>query len=61
VNEGTYDYRLTATAPAIDAGTAPGSAAGVALTPSYQYIHKANRQSRPGDSRIDIGAYEYVP
>jgi hypothetical protein len=61
VNEGAFDYRLTATSPAIDAGTAPGSAAGANLAPSYQYVHKAKRQSRPGDSRVDIGAYEFVP
>jgi hypothetical protein len=61
VNEGTYDYRLTVTSPARDAGTAPGSAAGVTLTPSYQYVHKAQRATRPADARIDIGAYEYAP
>jgi hypothetical protein len=61
VNEGTFDYRLTATSPAINAGTAPGTAGGVSLAPSYQYVHKAKRQSRARDSRIDIGAYEFAP
>jgi hypothetical protein len=61
VNEAGFDYRLTAASPAVNAGTAPGSAAGTALAPVYQYVHKAMRQNRPGDSRIDIGAYEFVP
>jgi hypothetical protein len=61
VNETGFDYHLTSASPAINAGTAPGSAAGMALAPLYQYVHKAKRQSRPGDSRIDIGAYEHVP
>jgi hypothetical protein len=61
MNEAGFDYRLTAASPAVNAGTAPGSAAGTALAPVYQYVHKAMRQGRPGDSRIDIGAYEFVP
>ncbi len=61
VNPGAYDYRLTATSPARDAGMAPGSAGGVNLAPVYQYVHKSQRQSRPSDARIDIGAYEYAP
>ncbi len=59
VNEGAYDYRLTVISPARDGGTAPGSAAGVSLAPAYQYVHKAQRETRPADARIDIGAYEY--
>jgi len=61
VNEGGFDYHLTSTSPARDAGTAPGSARGQDLTPVYQYVHKAQRQARPTDARIDIGAYEYAP
>jgi hypothetical protein len=59
VNEAGFDYRLTATSPARDAGTEPGVAAGLALTPFYQYVHKARREARPVDARIDIGAYEF--
>ena len=61
VNETTYDYRLTASSPAINAGTAPGSAAGVTLAPSYQYVHRAQRGARPIEGQIDIGAYEFKP
>ncbi|HJS21852.1 MAG TPA: hypothetical protein VJ764_04290 [Steroidobacteraceae bacterium] len=61
VNEAGFDYHLTATSPARDAGTAPGSARGQDLTPIYQYVHKAQREARPTESGIDIGAYEYAP
>jgi len=61
VNENGYDYRLTSTSPARDAGTAPPTARGVDLNPVYQYVHPAKRQDRPTDARIDIGAYEFVP
>jgi len=59
VNQSGYDYHLTAGSPARDAGTAPGSAAGQQLTPVYQYVHTAQRTSRPLSGPIDIGAYEY--
>ncbi len=61
VSEAGFDYHLTSTSPARDAGTAPGSARGQDLTPVYQYVHKAQREARPTDARIDIGAYEYTP
>jgi hypothetical protein len=61
VNEAGYDYRLTSASPARDAGTAPGSARGQNLAPAYQYVHKAQRQSRPVAGQIDIGAYEFQP
>ncbi len=61
VNENGFDYRLTTGSPAINAGTAPGSAQGMSLAPAYQYVHRARRENRATDSRIDIGAYEFVP
>jgi hypothetical protein len=58
----TFDYRLASTAAgAIDAGTAPGAADGVDLTPVYEYVHPARRQPRPTRGTIDIGAYELAP
>jgi hypothetical protein len=55
-----YDYHLASGSPAIDAGVNPGSANGVDLTPMWQYVHPANRQSRSiVGSKIDIGAYEF--
>ncbi len=56
-----FDYRLTATSPARDAGTAPGSANGFNLTPLFEYSHRAGRSVRPSSGTIDIGAYEFVP
>jgi hypothetical protein len=61
LSQGGYDYRLTATSPARDVGSDPGSVNGVALTPLYQYRHNAAREPRPGQGTIDIGAYEYAP
>ncbi len=61
VNQAGYDYHLSAGAPAINAGTTPGTAAGYDLTPRYEYIHpmlEAKTRSVVG-SAIDIGAYEY--
>jgi hypothetical protein len=56
-----FDYRLTAASAARDAGTDPGSAAGVSLVPTSQYVHPAGRQDRPSVGQIDIGAYEFSP
>lgn len=60
VNASAYDYRITASSPARDKGTAPGSARDMDLTPIYQYVHPAKREPRPMDAPIDIGAYEFV-
>jgi hypothetical protein len=59
VNQGAYDYRLSSTSPARNVGTAPGSASGFNLAPAYQYVHRAQRQVRPLNGTIDIGAYEF--
>ncbi len=62
---GSFNYRLTPEAfGAIDAGTDLGAAVGVdgfPLAPEWQYIHPMNRQQRPVNGQIDIGAYEYAP
>ncbi len=56
-----YDYHLTASSTgAIDAGSDPGLGLGYSLTPVYEYLHPADRQSRPADATLDIGAYEYA-
>jgi hypothetical protein len=61
VNAAGFDYHLTAGSPARNAGTAPGTdvSGTVSLTPTSQYLHPANRQDRPVDGMIDIGAYEF--
>lgn len=61
VNQPGFDYHLTATSPARDAGTAPGTARGVSLDPVYQYRDTANREGRVTEGSIDIGAYEFTP
>jgi hypothetical protein len=56
-----YDYRLLSGSPAIDAGSDPGSAGDDNFAPVYQYVHPTNRNDRPADALMDIGAYEYSP
>jgi len=59
VNAAVFDYHLLVGSPARNAGTAPGTAASFSLTPTSQYVHPTNRQDRPVDGAIDIGAYEF--
>jgi len=59
VNPTGFDYHLTSASPARNAGTAPGTAASFSLTPTSQYVHPTNRQDRPINGTIDIGAYEF--
>lgn len=54
-----FDYRLTAASPAIDAGVAPGTGAGVDLTPRFHYVYRTSREPRPLVGAIDVGAYEH--
>lgn len=58
VNQAAYDYRLTASSPAIDQGVNPGSGGGVSLTPTHQYVHPLAVQPRPQAGALDVGAYE---
>ncbi len=62
VNQAAFDYHLTAASTgAINLGTAPGTGFnGVSLVPIYQYVHPCDKESRPSDGVLDIGAYEYV-
>jgi hypothetical protein len=59
VNSAAFDYHLTSTSPARNAGTAPGSAGSVSLVPTSQYVQPISREDRPVDGAIDIGAYEF--
>ncbi len=61
VNRAAYDYHLTASSPAIDAGSDPGSANGFDLTPMSQYVHEVSGEARPNVGPLDVGAYEYQP
>jgi dienelactone hydrolase len=60
VGRANFDYRLKADSPAIDKGSDPGSADRFGLKPLYQYVHPANREKRPSEGTIDIGAYEHT-
>ncbi len=60
VNQAAFDYRLTSLSSAINAGGALGtSSEGFALSPLFQYVHPSNREVRPLDAVLDIGAYEF--
>jgi|GEM_PF-821807 len=55
-----FNYRLTTTSSAIDAGSLPGSANGFDLTPTWQYVHPLGREERNIQGTIDVGAYEFT-
>ncbi len=57
----SYNYRLTGNSPARDAGSTPGTGNGFDLHPEFQYLHKSDRESRPVEGAIDVGAYEFTP
>ena len=60
VNQAGFDYHLTSSSPAIDAGANPGSANGFSLTPVFEYVHPARGEGRvTTGAAIDIGAYEF--
>ena len=56
-----YNYRLTANSPGQNMGVNPGTGDGYALSPVYQYVHKTQRENRPANGNLDIGAYELAP
>ena len=55
VNRALYDYHLSGVSPCIDSGVLPDSE----LTPVCQYVHPCDRELRPEQGMMDIGAYEY--
>ena len=59
VDAAQHDYCLCAGSPAIDAGTDPGSGAGVALAPTHMYRHPLDAVPRTDVGTIDIGACEF--
>ena len=56
-----YDYHLAAGSPAINSGRDLGSANGVGLTPTWEYLHPMSQEARATLDTIDVGAYEYHP
>ncbi|MGH7495714.1 MAG: T9SS type A sorting domain-containing protein [bacterium] len=59
VDISNFDYRLSSSSPAINAGSDPGFGNGFALTPNFQYVHEANGEGRAQVGAIDVGAYEF--
>ncbi|MCY2931513.1 MAG: right-handed parallel beta-helix repeat-containing protein [Planctomycetota bacterium] len=58
VNRATWDLRVAAGSPCLNAGTLPGrSAAGVDLAPVFQYAHPCSSRKRT-DMGKTVGAYE---
>lgn len=55
-----YDYRLSLTSPAVDAGVDPGYADTFALAPEYVYVYPMDEDSRLPVGGIDIGAHEWI-
>lgn len=55
-----YDYRLTASSPAIDAGI-PVSSANSMLLPDAEYVHPISGKERRLYGPVDIGAHEFSP
>lgn len=55
-----YDYHLTVVSTAaINAGTNPGSANNVSLSPVFEYLHPSDATPRCNSGLLDIGAFEY--
>lgn len=61
VDPSHFDYRLKARSAAVGRGVEPGSAHGVALRPSEEYVHKAQHRPRSTSGKLDVGALEYRP
>ena len=59
VNQAGYDYHLTVSSPAINAGIDPGAANGQSLAPVWEYVHPLSRAARAVHGIMDVGAYEY--
>lgn len=59
VNRNSYDYRLTAGSPAIDAGALAGSVGGTSLEPTDEYVQPRMLATRPSVGAPDVGAYEF--
>jgi hypothetical protein len=54
-----FDYHLRSGATAIGRGVDPGSAHGVDLRPTAEYVHKAQKRPRDDSGKLDAGAFEY--
>ena len=56
-----FDYKLSSSSIAINAGSDPDSVGNYYLTPQYEYLHPANSTPRIiSGSLVDVGAFEYI-
>jgi len=59
VDPTNFNYHLQSGSPAVDAGSAPGTNAGMSLAPAFQYVNNLCAEQRSvSGAAIDIGAYE---
>ncbi len=58
VDRAGFDWHLMSDSPAINAGVDPGTAHGFSLTPTAQYLHPTQGETRPQIGPLDVGAYE---
>lgn len=59
VDRAGFDYRLTASSPAIDKGADPGTGAGMSLSAVSEYVHPLSARERKAIGKPDAGAYEF--
>ncbi len=55
-----FEFSLTDTAAAIDAGIVPVSEfPGISILPEAEYVHPVSMRVRPSVAQLDVGAHEY--
>jgi hypothetical protein len=59
VDMANFDYRLKDGSPAIGVGVDLGSAGGMSLLPTIEYVHPAHAKPVKTGPAIDIGAYQH--
>jgi hypothetical protein len=59
-NRSGFDFHLTSSSPAINAGLPPGTYRGIDLTPIFEYMHPTSTKTRYSDGSLDIGAFEFA-
>jgi hypothetical protein len=61
VDRASFNYQLTSSSPAVNAGSSPGTGNGFSLIPQYEVVAGGRRMARPVVGTLDVGAYEYAP
>lgn len=54
-----YNYHLTSGSPAIGQGVDPGTGAGFALKPGFEYVHPLAAVTRKDTGTLDLGAFQF--